>query len=91
MPALIHHRRTNPLGTPSLPAHSRDLRTSHCRHFQPPDFAPKIFKLSFFRGVASLSFLVMELLSCVNCNYLNNNNEAKMPIREIWARKEGAI
>ena len=51
MPALIHHRRTNPLGTPSLPAHSRDLRTSHCRHFQPPDFALKIFKLSFSGGL----------------------------------------
>ena len=52
---------------------------------------PQIIQTFFFRGVASLSFLVMELLSCVNCNYLNNNNEAKMPIREIWARKEGAI
>ena len=26
MPALIHHRRTNPLGAPSLPAHSGDLQ-----------------------------------------------------------------
>ena len=50
MPALIHHRRTNPLGAPSLPAHSGDLRTSHCRHFQPPDFASIIFKLSYSGG-----------------------------------------
>ena len=91
MPALIHHRRTNPLGAPSLPAHSRDLqiqiqihqiqihqiqiqihhhrttprcgdsfpnraahsrdlRTFHCRHFQPPDFASIIFKLSYSGG-----------------------------------------
>ena len=47
----IYHRRTTPLDAPSLPAHSRDLRTSHCRHFQPPDFVPKIFKLSFSGGL----------------------------------------